>query len=250
MTADGAVIDATTLTEDVTLYARWGADSLKVMSWNVNLFGVSDAMADAVVAEVKAQNPDIVGLHNVGNQSWKSSNTSYTLDEILEMMDYPYSYYMPLSASYVYADDNFYGMLILSKYPLANKTAAGSLLHGTNYVGHCVADLGAAQVDLYIARELKAANRGDLYSLIQSNTTAGNDFILFGAGGVAADATIAGKPVAVATYDSSIAVVASTVNQSVGANDIWKQDKPAAIANNTNANAIIGNEALMTISIN
>ena len=249
LTKDGAIIDTLDLSSNVTLYARWGADSLKVMSWNVNLFGVSDAMADAVVAEVKAQNPDIVGLHNVGNQSWKSSNTSYTLDEILEMMDYPYSYYMPLSASYVYADDNFYGMLILSKYPLANKTAAGSLLHGTNYVGHCVADLGAAQVDLYIARELKAANRGDLYSLIQSNTTAGNDFILFGAGGVAADATIAGKPVAVATYDSSIAVVASTVNQSVETDGMQKVTKPAAIANNTNANAIIGNEAVMNISL-
>ena len=250
LTADGEVLTSLDLTEGVTLYAQWGADTLKVMSWNVNLFGVSDAMADAVVAEVKAQNPDIVGLQNVGNQSWRSSNTSYTLDNILEKMGYPYSYYVPLSASYVYTDDNFYGMLILSKYPLTNKTAAGDLLHGTNYVGHCVADLGTAQVDLYIARELKAANRGDLYNLIQSNTTAGNDFILFAAGGVAADATIAGKSVAVATYDSNIAVVASTVNQSVGTDDMQKVTKPAAISENTNGNAIIGNEALMTITIN
>ena len=249
LTPNGDVITTLEVTDDVTLYARWAASSIKVMSWNVNLFGVSDAAADAIIAEVKAQNPDIVGLHNVGNQSWRSSNTSYTLDAILEKMDYPYAYYMPLGASYVFADSNFYGSLILSKYPLNNMTAAGDLLHGANYVGHCVADLGTAQVDLYIARELKAANRGDLYNLIQSNTTAGNDFILFAAGGVAADATIAGKPVAVATYDSNIAVVASTVNQSVAAEDMWKVTKPAAISGNTNANLIVGNEALMKITL-
>ena len=249
LTPNGEVITSLDISGDVTLYARWAAETIKVMSWNVNLFGVSDAAADAIIAEVKAQNPDIVGLHNVGNQSWRSSNTSYTLDAILEKMDYPYAYYMPLGASYVFADSNFYGSLILSKYPLNNMTAAGDLLHGANYVGHCVADLGTAQVDLYIARELKAANRGDLYNLIQSNTTAGNDFILFAAGGVAADATIAGKPVAVATYDSNIAVVASTVNQSVAAEDMWKVTKPAAISGNTNANLIVGNEALMKITL-
>ena len=249
LTPDGDVLTSLEVTDDVTLYARWAASSIQVMSWNVNLFGVSNDAADAVLAEVLAQNPDIVGLHNVGNQSWRSSNTTYTLEEILEKLGYPYSYYMPLGANYVYADSNFYGSLILSKYPLRNMTAAGDLLHGANYVGHCVADLGTAQVDLYIARELKAANRGELYNLIQSSTTAGNDFILFAAGGVAADATIAGKPVAVATYDSNIAVVASTEKQSVAAGDMWKVTKPAAISGNTNANLLIGNEAMMKITL-
>ena len=74
LTPDGEVITSLEVTNDVTLYARWAASSIKVMSWNVNLFGVSDATADAIIAEVKAQNPDIVGLHNVGNQSFRSSN--------------------------------------------------------------------------------------------------------------------------------------------------------------------------------
>jgi endonuclease/exonuclease/phosphatase family metal-dependent hydrolase len=249
LTADGEVITSLELTGDVTLYARWGAETLKVMSWSVNLFGVNNDCADIIINEVKAQDPDIVGLANVGNQAWGSNGRiTYTLDEILEKLDYPYYYYVPLGANYVYSDTNFYGHLILSKYPLTNMVTENYGLMGANYIGHCVADVGTAKLDLFITYDVKMAVRAELFSYIQANTAPGNDFILMAHGGIPSDATIAGKPVAVASYDSNIGIVASVEHQGVGENDCWKQAKPTALAS-YKGNALIGNEALMRITI-
>ena len=92
------------------------------------------------------------------------------------------------------------------------------------------------------------AVRAELFSYIQANTAPGNDFILMAHGGIPSDATIAGKPVAVASYDSNIGIVASVEHQGVGENDCWKQAKPTALAS-YKGNALIGNEALMRITI-
>ena len=227
---------------------------LKVMSWNTNLFGVSNACADAVVNEIKAQDPDIVGLINVGNQSWRSSKTTYTLEDILNKLDYPYYYYLPLYGDYAFTDGvNFYGNLILSKYPLTDKVTSDYQYLDKSYIGHCVVDLGVTQVDLYITREVNASKLAALHSAIQESNTPGNDFILFAEGNAGSDTMIAGKPVAGATFEatanSGIALFASTVNQTVGPDDVWMVNKPAAIANNTNGNLIISNIAMMNITV-
>ena len=255
LSGDGEVITSLDLTKDVTLYARWAADSVTVMSWNVNLFGTNDKCADAVIAEIKAQNPDIAGLINTSNQSWRDAHISYNLDKILAELDYPYYYYVPTSAKHVFSDDNFSGSLILSKYPLTDmvtsdyKTYDGGVTAG-NYIGHCVVDLGTTKVDLFTGREAEdAATRAALYGVIQETVTEGNDFILFVQGAaIAAEETVAGKPVAVAVYNG-IAVVASAVNQSVGADDMWMVDKPDVIAADRNGNLIISDEAMMRITI-
>ncbi len=237
--ADGKVYDP------IHVQMKVKPQTVKLMSWSVNLLGRTDAATQEVIKRVREHNPDIVGLQCAGN----IGALTYTYETLLAEFGYPYSYFAPANADFSTVSSNYYyGHLILSKYPLSNKLESGftSLSTSTkSYIGHCVADLGTTKLDLFIAFDVPSLDTGaGIYQFVQNNTAAGNDFVIFAHGNIPEKEQIAGKDVAIATNAKQTGLVVSQDN--VTKTNATIQAKPDSLS----SNGLIGPESHMTITVN
>lgn len=250
LTADGEVLSSLDLTEDVTLHARWGADTVKIMGWRVINFGLTNGGYNAVIAEVKAQDADIVGLLCVGNNH--TNIASKTVAGIVADCGYPYSYYVPETTD---SGTSFMGHLILSKYPLTDKVESNftktvdkgdstSAEHNLN-IGYCVADLGTTKLDIFVTSGMKYNTRDSLYAEVQKvNAITGNGFVILASGALPNTmTTCAGKNVAISSDGSQISTIISLDEVNL------VEAKTPFECSTTGKTARISLEAIITITV-
>jgi len=169
----------------------------RVMGQLVNMIK-SPAEFNALIEEIREQNPAIVGLVSLHTRS-----SGYVPEDFVEALGYPYSYYIADGRG----TENR-GNLILSKYPL---TFVESYQEADkDLFSYLTTEVDGRGLDLYIGYDI--AN-GNVASFVQENAAAsGNDFVVFGHGNfqVVADGSTWGGKTVTMRNDSTMAVIMSS----------------------------------------
>ena len=95
--------------------AAYQADYITVASYNVNCFTYGKGW-DAIVAEIKKVDPDIIGLQELDNNTERSGQGNQA-QLLAEKLGYDYWYYAPTLPQF---QGGQYGHGVVSKFPIVN----------------------------------------------------------------------------------------------------------------------------------
>ena len=169
----------------------------RVMAQLVNMIK-SPAEFNALIEEIRAENPAIVGLISLHTRS-----SGYVPEDFVEALGYPYYYYVADGRGTANR-----GNLIMSKYPL---TFVESYQEADkDLFTYLTTEVDGRGLDLYIGYDIAHSNASPF---VQTNAAAsGNDFVVFGHGNfqaVADGSTWGGKTVTMRN-DGTTALIMSS----------------------------------------
>lgn len=169
----------------------------RVMAQLVNMIK-SPAEFNALIEEIRAENPAIVGLISLHTRS-----SGYVPEDFVEALGYPYYYYVADGRGTANR-----GNLIMSKYPLTfveNYQEADKDLFT-----YLTTKIDGRGLDLYIGYDIA---HGNVSPFVQTNAAAsGNDFVVFGHGNfqVVADGSTWGGKTVTMRNDGTTALIMSS----------------------------------------